>query len=129
MYGLLSDKAIMSPETLIFPSDDYISPSDLIISAITQQVDDHSSSSLIKARISSHHLFPRLLQAYIDCHKVYISIYIQSFNFLLIYWFFLSYQFICAWVLLRCSSSGIYFIHLEQSLAPTSSVAFFAFRM
>ncbi|KMS97398.1 hypothetical protein BVRB_6g155470 [Beta vulgaris subsp. vulgaris] len=97
LYGLhptsgdYSDKALMSPDNLILPSD-YHSlimnsgntaavrfGSDELISAtcisesasITPDMppDDNTSTS-IKAKIASHPHYPRLLQAYIDCHKV-----------------------------------------------------------
>ncbi|XP_021727071.1 homeobox protein knotted-1-like 6 isoform X2 [Chenopodium quinoa] len=95
IYGLhptaadYSDKALMSPENLILPSD-YHSfvmnsgsaaavrfGSDELISAtcisesaseMHQRGDDTSSS--IKAKIASHPHYPRLLLSYIDCHKV-----------------------------------------------------------
>uniref|UniRef100_A0A803LJD7 Uncharacterized protein n=1 Tax=Chenopodium quinoa TaxID=63459 RepID=A0A803LJD7_CHEQI len=94
IYGLhptaadYSDKALMSPENLILPSD-YHSfvmnsgsaaavrfGSDELISAtcisesaseMHQRGDDTSSS--IKAKIASHPHYPRLLLSYIDCHK------------------------------------------------------------
>ncbi|KAL2903278.1 Homeobox protein knotted-1-like 6 [Bienertia sinuspersici] len=98
IYGLhptagdYSDKALMSPENLLLPSDYHHSfimnsgnttavrfGSDELISAtcisesasITPEMppDDDTSSS-IKAKIASHPHYPRLLQSYIDCHKV-----------------------------------------------------------
>lgn len=87
--GEYSDKGLMSPDNLILPSE-YHSlimnsgntaavrfGSDELISAtcvsesasFTHQRDDDTSMS-IKAKIASHPHYPRLLQAYIDCHKV-----------------------------------------------------------
>lgn len=93
MYGLhptagdYSDKALMSPENLIMSSSDYHSlmngnttaaavrfGSDELISATCMSSesasDDTSTTSFIKAKIASHPHYPRLLQSYIDCHKV-----------------------------------------------------------
>lgn len=98
MYGLqptagdYSDKAaLMTPENLImssdyhslimnssgntaavrFGSDELISATCISESAsITPPLDDDTSTSFIKAKIASHPHYPRLLQAYIDCHKV-----------------------------------------------------------
>ena len=98
MYGIhhqtiedYSDKSLISPDNLILPSD-YHSlimnsgnttavrfGSDELINATClsesasvtpeMQPDDHTSNS-IKMKIASHPHYPRLLQAYIDCHKV-----------------------------------------------------------
>ncbi|KAG8641709.1 homeobox protein knotted-1-like 6 [Manihot esculenta] len=98
MYGLqstadYSDRALLSPENLILPSDyqtylssetyqnwiqilvsdellsttSVISESDSIAPEIPREED---FSTLIKAKIASHPSYPRLLQAYIDCQKV-----------------------------------------------------------
>ncbi|XP_028754477.1 homeobox protein knotted-1-like 6 [Neltuma alba] len=89
-----SDKALMTPENLIFAADyhsflpsssggfrdrDPMFGSDDLLSAITEaeppsfgpevQPED-DSSSLIKAKIASHPRYPRLLQAFLDCQKV-----------------------------------------------------------
>ncbi|KAG6426415.1 hypothetical protein SASPL_110656 [Salvia splendens] len=37
---------------------------------VQNQIVDEDDSSLIKAKIASHPSYPKLLQAYIDCHKV-----------------------------------------------------------
>ncbi|KAM7250310.1 hypothetical protein ACFE04_022193 [Oxalis oulophora] len=94
-----SDKALMSPENLILPSDYYealvhhnhnihMFGSDSVISSeaasitpednnnnynITTQRDDQEEedgSTIIKAKIASHPSYPRLLDAYIACQKV-----------------------------------------------------------
>ncbi|KAI9111926.1 hypothetical protein K1719_017616 [Acacia pycnantha] len=93
-----SDKALMTPENLIFDADyqsflpsssssggfhdrNPMFGSDDLLSAITeaeppyvapeiQPDDDASTSSLVKAKIASHPHYPRLLQAFIDCQKV-----------------------------------------------------------
>ncbi|KAL5537856.1 hypothetical protein UlMin_043162 [Ulmus minor] len=98
MYGLhptvdYSDKALMSPENLILPSEyqSYLSSvgfrdrlpmfgSDELLSAasaiseaasITHEFQrEEDISRIIKAKIASHPNYPRLLQAYIDCQKV-----------------------------------------------------------
>lgn len=95
MYGLnptaeYSDKALMSPENLLLPSDyqSFIScgafrpmfGSDELLSAasaiseaasVTREIQrEEDMSSAIKAKIASHPRYPRLLQAYIDCQKV-----------------------------------------------------------
>ncbi|KAG6766394.1 hypothetical protein POTOM_030473 [Populus tomentosa] len=92
-YGLhstvadYSDKALMSPENLILPteyqsllssetfrqwipiqgSQELLSEAASITTAIQREGD---MSSLIKAKIASHPSYPRLLEAYIDCQKV-----------------------------------------------------------
>lgn len=106
MYGLpsspedYSDKAIMTPDNLIFPADyqsflmsssaaaagfrdriPVLGSEELLsaASAITEVEasvaapefrPQEDSSSVIKARIASHPNYPRLIQAYIDCQKV-----------------------------------------------------------
>ncbi|MED6160612.1 Homeobox protein knotted-1-like 6 [Stylosanthes scabra] len=104
MYGVPStadyaEKALMTPENLIFPVADYHSflmsasssssasaaaatipmlGSDELLSAAgiqqQQQQTPHNSeamaSTVMKAKIASHPQYPRLLQAYIDCQKV-----------------------------------------------------------
>lgn len=100
IYGLpltapeYSDKALMSPENLIFAADyptflafrdrnpallgsDHFLPAVAVAEAaeppsISPEIhdDDADASSLIKAKIASHPHYPRLLQAYIDCQKV-----------------------------------------------------------
>ncbi|KAJ9169524.1 hypothetical protein P3X46_017709 [Hevea brasiliensis] len=98
MYGFhstaeYSDRALLSPENLILPSDyqtffssetfqnriplfvsdelfstaSAISETASIASEIPREED---FSALIKAKIVSHPSYPRLLQAYIDCQKV-----------------------------------------------------------
>lgn len=91
MYGLPStaeyaDKALMTPENLIFPAD-YNSflmststagripmfGSEEIFSAepsTAAGIQDDVASTMMKAKIASHPHYPRLLQAYIDCQKV-----------------------------------------------------------
>jgi len=95
-YGLhsmvadYSDKALMSPENLILPteyqsllssetfrqripiqgSQELLSEAASITTAIQREGD---MSSLIKAKIASHPSYPRLLEAYIDCQKVIIK--------------------------------------------------------
>ncbi|KAL9401151.1 hypothetical protein Peur_005000 [Populus x canadensis] len=92
-YGLhstvadYSDKALMSPENLIFPteyqsllssetfrqripiqgSQELLSEAASITTEIQREGD---MSSLLKAKIASHPSYPRLLEAYIDCQKV-----------------------------------------------------------
>ncbi|KFK44428.1 hypothetical protein AALP_AA1G255300 [Arabis alpina] len=94
--GDYSDKAVLmmpSPESLMFSSDyqallcsdnrvSDVFGSDELLSAAASALsseaaseirrnDDHNVSlSVIKAKIASHPLYPRLLQAYIDCQKV-----------------------------------------------------------
>ncbi|XVF85018.1 hypothetical protein PTKIN_Ptkin17bG0085000 [Pterospermum kingtungense] len=96
MYGFHStgeyadDKALMSPENLILPSDyqpwlcssgriPMFGSDELIYAAsaiseaasITPEIQrQEDMSTLIKAKIASHPSYPRLLQAYIDCQKV-----------------------------------------------------------
>lgn len=92
IYGFkdYSDKALMSPDNFILPSDynSFISSgvfrpmfgSDELLSAasaiseaasFTPEIRrDEDMSSAIKAKIASHPRYPRLLQAYIDCQKV-----------------------------------------------------------
>ncbi|XP_061372749.1 homeobox protein knotted-1-like 6 [Gastrolobium bilobum] len=94
MYGVPSteeeydDKALMTPENLIFPADYHsffmstsaagripMFGSDDLISAVAtpagiQQQEDEMASAVMKAKIASHPHYPRLLQAYIDCQKV-----------------------------------------------------------
>ncbi|XP_016202429.1 homeobox protein knotted-1-like 6 isoform X1 [Arachis ipaensis] len=101
MYGVPStaeyaDKALMTPENLIFPADYHsflmsasssssasaaaatipMLGSDELLSAagIQQQQPPHNNeamaSTMMKAKIASHPHYPRLLQAYIDCQKV-----------------------------------------------------------
>ncbi|XP_027361904.1 homeobox protein knotted-1-like 6 [Abrus precatorius] len=95
MYGVPStaeyaDKALMTPENLIFPPDYpnfYMSSSaaaripmfgsDELLSAepssavgIQRQEEDDVATTIMKAKIASHPHYPRLLQAYIDCQKV-----------------------------------------------------------
>ncbi|KAK5838742.1 homeobox protein knotted-1-like 6 [Gossypium arboreum] len=95
MYGFnatgeYADKALMSPENLILPSDYHawlcssgrvpMFGSDELISAasaiseaasITPEIRrEEDMSCVIKAKIASHPSYPRLLQAYIDCQKV-----------------------------------------------------------
>ena len=103
MYGVppptaaeYSDKALMTPENLIFPAEYHsflmstgdripMFGSDELLSAAASAVTEaepssniiapeiqrhHDASSLIKAKIASHPHYPRLLQAYIDCQKV-----------------------------------------------------------
>ncbi|KAL5759861.1 hypothetical protein ACOSP7_018370 [Xanthoceras sorbifolium] len=88
--GEYPEKAWMSPENLMFPSDytGLLCPgriptfgSDELLSAasaisseaapITPEVQrEEDMSSVIKAKIASHPSYPRLLEAYIDCQKV-----------------------------------------------------------
>lgn len=102
MYGLqstaeYSDKALMSPENLILPSDyqsllvtsgEYrdripVFGSNELLSAAASAISEAEAASIapeiqreedvvnvIKAKISSHPIYPRLLDAYIDCQKV-----------------------------------------------------------
>lgn len=103
MYGFnsaveYSDKALMSPDNLILPSDyqsllssgalasfrDHRIPifgSEELLSAAASAISEAASitheiqreedmSTIIKAKIASHPYYPRLLQAYIDCQKV-----------------------------------------------------------
>lgn len=95
-----SDKAVlmMSPDNLMFPSDyqtllcssaaenrvSDVFGSDELLSAAASALsseaasiapeiprnDDNISFGVIKAKIAGHPLYPRLLQAYIDCQKV-----------------------------------------------------------
>ncbi|KAF7809320.1 homeobox protein knotted-1-like 6 [Senna tora] len=90
-----SDKALMTPDNLIFAADyqsflmssagsrdrNPMFGSDDFLSAVTQaeppssipseiQRQDDAASAIIKAKIASHPHYPRLLQAYIDCQKV-----------------------------------------------------------
>ncbi|KAF9677890.1 hypothetical protein SADUNF_Sadunf08G0154800 [Salix dunnii] len=92
-YGLhsavadYSDKALMSPENLILPteyqsllssetfrqripihgSQELLSEAASITAEIQREGD---MSSLIKAKIASHPFYPRLVEAYIECQKV-----------------------------------------------------------
>lgn len=98
--GDYSDKAVlmMSPDNLMFPSDyqtllcssagdnrvSDVFGSDELLSAAASALsseaasiapeiprnDDKVSLGIIKGKIASHPLYPRLLQAYIDCQKV-----------------------------------------------------------
>lgn len=98
--GDYSDKAVlmMSPDNLMFPSDyqtllcssagdnrvSDVFGSDELLSAAASALsseaasiapeiprnDDNVSLGVIKAKIACHPLYPRLLQAYIDCQKV-----------------------------------------------------------
>ncbi|KAL4281365.1 hypothetical protein GQ457_03G008260 [Hibiscus cannabinus] len=88
--GEYADKALISPESLILPSDYHawlcssgrvpMFGSDELISAasaiseaasITPEIRrEEDVSCVIKAKIASHPSYPRLLQAYIDCQKV-----------------------------------------------------------
>lgn len=95
MYGFnatgeYADKALMSPENLILPSDYHawlcssgrvpMFGSDELISAASAISEaasiapeirrEEDMSCVIKAKIASHPSYPRLLQAYIDCQKV-----------------------------------------------------------
>ncbi|GMI75010.1 KNOTTED1-like homeobox gene 6 [Hibiscus trionum] len=96
MYGFdatagdYADKALMSPESLILPSDyhawlcstgripmfgsnELISAASAISEAasITPEIRrEEDISWVIKTKIASHPSYPRLLQAYIDCQKV-----------------------------------------------------------
>ncbi|OMO78294.1 homeobox knotted-1-like protein [Corchorus capsularis] len=98
MYGFHStgeyghDKALMSPENLLLPSEYQawlcstgrvpMFGSDELISAtasaciseaasITPEIQrEEDMSTIIKAKIASHPSYPRLLEAYIDCQKV-----------------------------------------------------------
>ncbi|KAH1098287.1 hypothetical protein J1N35_015208 [Gossypium stocksii] len=95
MYGFnatgeYADKAWMSPENLILPSDYHawlcssgrvpMFGSDELISAASAISEaasiapeirrEEDMSCVIKAKIASHPSYPRLLQAYIDCQKV-----------------------------------------------------------
>lgn len=113
MYGLqpttatatateYSDKALMSPENLILPSeyqallssaafrdrlpffgsDEFLSAASAISEAASITPDfqrEEDVSRLIKAKIASHPTYPRLLQAYIDCQKVGAPPEIASF--------------------------------------------------
>lgn len=49
-----------------------ISDADSVIAEIPRAgfEDDQVSSTAIRAKIASHPLYPKLLQAHIDCHKV-----------------------------------------------------------
>lgn len=116
MYGApsstaeYSDKALMTPENLIFPadyqsflmsssaapfrdripmfgSDELLSAASAINEAETSVAApdfrlQEDSSSVIKARIASHPHYPRLLQAYLDCQKVN-----RFLLFFLFFWF------------------------------------------
>lgn len=81
------DKALMSPENLILPTEYQLGllssetfrlrfpifgSEELLNSeaAEIQRDEQHNMSTLIKAKIASHPCYPRLLQAYIDCQKV-----------------------------------------------------------
>ncbi|GMJ13213.1 KNOTTED1-like homeobox gene 6 [Hibiscus trionum] len=88
--GEYGDKALISPESLILPSDYHawlcssgrvpMFGSDELISAasaiseaasITPEIGrEEDVTCVIKAKIASHPSYPRLLQAYIDCQKV-----------------------------------------------------------
>ncbi|KAG5050739.1 hypothetical protein AAZX31_02G034800 [Glycine max] len=87
MYGVpaeYADKALMTPENLIFPPDyhhDFLAAgriplfgSDEFFSSSAgihrQQEDDVAATTVMKAKIASHPHYPRLLQAYIECQKV-----------------------------------------------------------
>lgn len=97
MYGFnatgeYGDKALMSLENLILPSDYHawlcssgrvpMFGSDELISAASAISEaasiapeirrEEDMSCVIKAKIASHPSYPRLLQAYIDCQKVKI---------------------------------------------------------
>ncbi|XP_022159375.1 homeobox protein knotted-1-like 6, partial [Momordica charantia] len=92
-----SDKALMSPENLILPPDyqtllassgDFrdripVFGSNELLSAAASAISEAEAASItpeiqreddfinvIKAKISSHPSYPRLLHAYIDCQKV-----------------------------------------------------------
>ena len=89
MYGVppeYADKALMTPENLIFPPDyhhDFLAAgriplfgSDEFFSSSAgihrqQDEDDVATTTVMKAKIASHPQYSRLLQAYIDCQKVH----------------------------------------------------------
>ncbi|KAG5059248.1 hypothetical protein JHK87_000277 [Glycine soja] len=88
MYGVppeYADKALMTPENLIFPPDYHhaflsagripLFGSDELFSSADgihrqQDEDDVATTTVMKAKIASHPQYSRLLQAYIDCQKV-----------------------------------------------------------
>ncbi|KAE8730213.1 Homeobox protein knotted-1-like 6 [Hibiscus syriacus] len=92
--GEYADKALMSPENMILPSDYHawlcssvrvpMFGSDELISAasaiseatsITPEIRrEEDISCVVKAKVASHPSFPRLLQAYIDCQKEHFNI-------------------------------------------------------
>lgn len=104
--GDYTDKSVlmMSPESLMFPSDyqaflcssagenrvSDVFGSDELLSAAASALsseaasiapeirrnDDNVSLSVIKAKIACHPSYPRLLQAYIDCQKVFINFFL-----------------------------------------------------
>ncbi|KAK7309710.1 hypothetical protein RJT34_06661 [Clitoria ternatea] len=85
-----ADKALMTPENLIFPADyhsflmsttaaagripmfgsDELLPAEPSSSSAVQRPQDDVVTTIMKAKIASHPHYPRLLQAYIDCQKV-----------------------------------------------------------
>lgn len=99
MYGFqptveYADKALMSPENLILPSDyqtllssaafrdrvpmfgsdELLSVASVISSEAASIAPEFQReediSTIIKAKIASHPTYPKLLEAYIDCQKV-----------------------------------------------------------
>lgn len=105
MYGVdsYSEKALMSPENLMIPEEynqyhyhsltapmfgsdelglQYCSVESASVSVHNHDHDhDHKDSTLIKAKISSHPSYSKLLDAYIDCQKVSSTQqYICGFN-------------------------------------------------
>uniref|UniRef100_A0A7C9CTN9 KNOX1 domain-containing protein n=1 Tax=Opuntia streptacantha TaxID=393608 RepID=A0A7C9CTN9_OPUST len=60
----------------VFGSDELMSAAASVISEAASftppeiRHEDDTSSTAIKAKIAAHPRYPRLLQAYIDCHKV-----------------------------------------------------------
>lgn len=100
-----SDKALMSPENLILPPDyqtllassgDFrdripVFGSNELLSAAASAISEAEAASItpeiqreddfinvIKAKISSHPSYPRLLHAYIDCQKVNTALSLNS---------------------------------------------------
>lgn len=84
------DKVLFSPENLTpaeYRSFYYSTSSpggyDLVYESPDEDHNDDAGASVIKARIASHPRYTRLLQAYIDCQKVFEICRIDRFETLM----------------------------------------------
>lgn len=59
-------------------SDAVVLSNDVLQQHQQQEEDKEDVSKALRAKVASHPLFPQLLHAYIDCHKVYIYIFNQT---------------------------------------------------
>lgn len=57
-----------------FASTDPMSDDASMVAQIQRVGSEEDVSSAIRAKIASHPFYPKLLQAYIDCQKVYLNI-------------------------------------------------------